>query len=57
MSMNDLRNVDAENDSIRVVWLGAINGLLGETNKADIMNRLEYNIDKAFDQSSYLKQN
>ncbi len=57
MSMNDLRNVDAQNDSIPVIWLGAINGLLGETNKADVVNRLQYNIDKAFEQSSYLKQN
>lgn len=57
ISMNDFRNVDSEPDTVPVVWLGAINGLLGSKNKTDIQNRLEYGINQAFEQSPYLKQN
>jgi hypothetical protein len=57
MQMSDMRNVTAESDSVRAVWLGAVNGLMGSTNKTDIVTRLTNSIDQAFDQSSYLKQN
>jgi len=57
MQMSDMRNVTAESDSVRAVWLGAVNGLMGSTNKTDIITRLTNSIDQAFDQSSYLKQN
>ena len=57
MNLSDIRNTTEETDSIQVVWLGVLNGLLGSTNKADIQSRLDYGINKAFEQSSYLKQN
>jgi hypothetical protein len=57
MSLSDVSSATEETDSIPVVWLGVINGLMGSTDKADIQNRLEYGIDQAFDQSLYLKQN
>lgn len=57
ISLSDVRNTVEETDSIPVVWLGAINGLMGSTNKADIQSRLDYGINKAFEQSLYLKQN
>lgn len=57
MNLSDIRNTTEETDSVRVVWLGVVNGLLGSTNKVDIQSRLDYGINKAFEQSNYLKQN
>ncbi len=53
MMMHDITDVQQETDTIPVVWLGTINGLLG-SNSNDTKNRLEYNINEAFKQSPYL---
>ncbi len=56
MSMHDMKDRPAESDSVRVVWNASINGLLSG-NKANTQDRLEYNINKAFENSPYLKHN
>jgi hypothetical protein len=53
MMMHDITELQQETDTIPVVWLGTINGLLG-SNSNDTKNRLEYNINEAFKQSPYL---
>jgi hypothetical protein len=53
MMMQDMTDIDQGTDSIPVVWLGSVNGLLGD-NSNDVKNRLEYNINEALKQSPYL---
>jgi len=54
MSMYDITNATTQTDSIPKVWTGDINGLLGSSS-ATLKKRLEFNINQAFEQSSYLK--
>ena len=56
INMHDVRNATSETDSIPTVWTADINGLLGSS-AATTQNRLEYNINQAFNQSEYLRQN
>jgi hypothetical protein len=56
MNMHDVRDATPETDSIPTVWIGDINGLLGSS-ASTTQNRLDYNINKAFEQSPYLKNN
>jgi len=55
-SMHDMTHIESEQDTIPVIWLSAINGLLGSSS-SDVQNRLEDNINEAFKQSPYLKIN
>jgi hypothetical protein len=54
MNMYDVMEVTSETDTIPKVWNGDINGLLGST-ASTLERRLEFNINQAFEQSSYLK--
>lgn len=56
MNMHDVHNATADTDSIPIVWIGGINGLIGSSTQTTA-NRLEYNINQAFTQSPYLKTN
>ena len=56
MAMHDMKDSGTTNDSIPVVWQSAINGLLSG-NKANTQSRLEFNINKAFENSPYLDHN
>lgn len=56
INMHDVRNATSETDSIPTIWTTDINGLLGSS-AATTQNRLEYNINQAFTQSEYLRQN
>ena len=56
INMHDVRDVTPETDSIPTIWTGDINGLLGSS-ASTTENRLNYNINKAFEQSPYLKTN
>lgn len=53
MDMHDMKDPEASNDSISVVWSAAINGLLNR-DVPNLQSRLEYNINKAFENSPYL---
>ncbi|MFP4470055.1 MAG: DUF4136 domain-containing protein [Bacteroidales bacterium] len=53
MHMHDMKDSQANNDSIPVVWQAAVNGLLSG-NVANTQERLQFNIDKAFENSPYL---
>lgn len=54
VTMVDLNKHDYDNKIAGVVWLGAINGLLEDTN-ANTLTRVISSIDKMFEQSPYLK--
>ena len=56
MNMHDVRDATPETDSIPTIWTGDINGLLGSS-ASTTESRLNYNINKAFEQSPYLKLN
>jgi len=56
MNMHDVRDATPETDSIPILWTGDINGLLGSS-ASTTESRLNYNINKAFEQSPYLKLN
>jgi hypothetical protein len=56
MNMYDITDATDQTDSIPKVWTGDINGMLGSSS-ATLENRLEFNINQAFEQSSYLKTN
>ncbi len=56
MNMHDVRNATPQTDSIPTIWTGDINGLLGSS-ASTTESRLNYNINKAFEQSPYLKIN
>ena len=53
ISMVDVKNADPENKQIPIVWSAGINGVV-EENVANVRNRIERGINKAFDQSKYL---
>jgi hypothetical protein len=54
IAMIDPENTDAEEETIAVTWLAAINGLLSGSS-LDMAQRIADNIDQAFQQSPYLK--
>ena len=54
VTMVDMNKHDYDNKIAGVVWLGAINGLLEDTN-ANTLTRVISSIDKMFEQSPYLK--
>lgn len=56
MGMHDVRNATPETDSIPIIWTGDINGLMGSSASTS-QTRLNYTINKAFEQSPYLKVN
>lgn len=56
INMHDVRNATVETDSIPTIWTADINGLLGSS-ASTTQNRLEYNINQAFEQSPELKIN
>ena len=57
MHMTDPKHATGDDDKkVPIIWLGAINGLLGSSSP-NMENRLEYNINQAFDQSQYLNLN
>lgn len=56
MVMGDVKNRDPNNETIPIIWLGGINGLLSSSNSADV-DRINATIDQAFEQSPYLKLN
>jgi hypothetical protein len=54
MAMLDLRNPNIGSQTIPVMWLGALNGVLGNT--ASSQARITNGIDQAFEQSPYLEK-
>ena len=56
ITMVDPENTDTEEETIAVTWLAAINGLLSGSS-LDMAQRITDNIDQAFQQSPYLKNN
>ncbi|MCF8366254.1 MAG: DUF4136 domain-containing protein, partial [Bacteroidales bacterium] len=56
INMHDVRNATTVTDSIPTIWNCAINGLLGSSTSTT-QNRLDYNINQGFKQSSYLQTN
>jgi hypothetical protein len=56
LTMIDPENSDAEEATIAVTWLAAINALLSGSSQ-DMAQRITDNIDQAFKQSPYLKTN
>jgi hypothetical protein len=54
IAMIDPENTDAEEETIAVTWLAAINALLSGSHQ-DMAQRITDNIDQAFQQSPYLK--
>ncbi|MEY4595263.1 MAG: hypothetical protein RIQ47_1673 [Bacteroidota bacterium] len=51
----DLKNVDANNDKVRVIWTGLGNGLLSDYISVDLQYALN-SIDQAFIQSPYIQR-
>lgn len=56
ISMVDVRDPDPDTEKLPVVWAAAIRGLL-EGTSSQIQSRIDKNIDRAFEQSPYLKTN
>jgi len=56
INMHDVRNATSITDTIPTLWNCAINGLLGSSSSTAI-NRLDYNINQGFKQSTYLQTN
>lgn len=54
MAMLDLRNPDTGNETVPVMWLGALNGVLSSS--TSVQARIVDGIDQAFEQSPYLRK-
>jgi hypothetical protein len=54
MAMLDLRNPNAETQTLPVMWFGAVNGIASTT--ASNQSRIVNGIDQAFEQSPYLRK-
>jgi hypothetical protein len=53
-AMLDLRNVDTTNQTVPVIWLGALNGVINAPSNAEA--RIVEGLDQAFEQSPYLRK-
>ncbi len=52
MTMQDIKNHDFNDDPAKVIWNGALNGILNSS--SNTISRIEYSINQAFNQSQYL---